>query len=180
LTDALLLVFLQWVKLTSFDKIVDALNQAKVRYLVVGGMAVNAHGYLRFTRDVDLVVRLATADILGAFKALGAIGYRPAVPITAEQFADPALREQWRKEKGMLVLKMWSDAHRETPIDIFVYEPFDFDREYERALRGPDGEAPAARYAAIPALIAMKKEAGRATDLVDIEKLREIEKLSEQ
>jgi len=168
------------MKLTSFDAIVGALNAAKVRYLVVGGMAVNAHGYLRFTKDVDLVVRLATADILGAFKALAAIGYLPAVPITAEQFADPDLRESWRKKKGMLVLKMWSDIHQETPIDIFVYEPFDFDLEYERAFQGAEDESPAARYVAIPALIAMKREAGRATDLVDIEKLREIEKLSGQ
>jgi len=48
------------------------------------------------------------------------------VPITAEQFADPALRQQWREEKRMLVLKFWSDAHRETPVDVFIYEPFDF------------------------------------------------------
>ena len=31
---------------------------AGVRYLVAGGRAVHAHGYLRFTRDVDLAVVL--------------------------------------------------------------------------------------------------------------------------
>jgi hypothetical protein len=165
------------MKLASFETIVNALNAAEVRYLVVGGLAVNAHGYLRFTKDVDLVVRLATEDILSAFRALAEIGYQPKVPITAEQFADPVLRESWRKEKGMLVLQMWSDVHMQTPIDIFVYEPFDFDREYERALVGIDPDDPPARFVSIPALIAMKEAAGRATDLIDIEKLRQIEKL---
>ncbi len=168
------------MKLASFDEIVHALNAAGVRYLVVGGLAVNAHGYLRFTKDVDLVVRLATPDILGAFRALGSLGYRPKVPVTGEQFADPAQRESWRKDKGMLVLQMWSDAHLETPVDIFVHEPFDFDLEYARALVGTDPGDPPARFVAIPALIAMKEAAGRAADLIDVEKLREIERLKDQ
>ena len=41
------------MKLTSFEAIVRALNAANVRYLVAGGLAVNAHGYARFTNDVD-------------------------------------------------------------------------------------------------------------------------------
>ena len=77
------------MKLTSFEAIVRTLHGAKVRYLVAGGLAVNAHGYARFTNDVDLVIHLTEADILGAFKALGKIGYRPIVPITAVEFADP-------------------------------------------------------------------------------------------
>ena len=162
------------MKLSSFDAIVQALNSAGVRYLVVGGLAVNAHGYLRFTKDVDLVVRLATADILGAFRALAEIGYQPSVPITAAQFADPALRESWRRDKNMLVLKFWSDIHRETPIDIFVYEPFDFDIEYVRAMTASDADDTPARFASIQALIAMKTAAARPVDLIDIEKLRQI------
>jgi len=38
------------------ESIVVALNAAKVRFLIVGGLAVAAHGYLRFTADVDLVL----------------------------------------------------------------------------------------------------------------------------
>lgn len=167
------------MKLASFDAIVRALNDAGVRYLVVGGLAVNAHGYLRFTKDVDLVVRLATPDIFATFRTLEGLGYRPKIPITAEQFADPAQRDSWRKEKGMVVLQMWSDTHRETPIDIFVYEPFDFDTEYARAFIGTDPGDPPARFASIPALIRMKQEAGRPTDMLDIDKLREIERLKD-
>ena len=44
------------MKLASFEAIVRALEDAGVRYLVAGGIAVNAHGYLRFTQ-VNLVFR---------------------------------------------------------------------------------------------------------------------------
>ena len=68
------------MKLGSFDTLVRALDKAAVRYLVAGGLAVNAHGYLRFTRDVDLVLQLAPGNIVAAFRALEGIGYRPIVP----------------------------------------------------------------------------------------------------
>jgi hypothetical protein len=41
------------MKLASVEALVAALEEAGVRYLVAGGLAVNAHGYLRFTHDVD-------------------------------------------------------------------------------------------------------------------------------
>ena len=165
------------MKLASFEAIVEALNKAGVRYLVAGGLAVNAHGYLRFTKDVDLVIRLSQKDILAAFSALAAIGYQPKVPITAEQFADSQLRESWIRDKGMVVLNFWSDQHRETPVDVFIREPFDFDVEYQRAWRSEQPGDPSAPFLAIPALIALKRTAGRPQDLIDIEKLRQIAKL---
>lgn len=166
------------MKLESFESILRALNQGGVRFIVVGGVAVNAHGYLRYTNDVDLVIELSKRDIVSAFANLEQIGYRPSNPIKAEDFADPQTRLTWRREKGMRVLKMWSDQHRETPLDIFVYEPFDFGLEYERALR--QEEQIPVRFASIPALIAMKREADRPQDRIDIEKLRQIAEFSDE
>ena len=127
------------MKLASFDALVKALDDAHVRYLVAGGLAVNAHGLLRFTKDVDLVIQLAPGNIERAFAALGALGYRPIVPVQASQLADRATREGWIREKGMQVLQFWSDGHPETPVDVFVAEPFAFDEEYRRALIKPLG-----------------------------------------
>ena len=163
------------MKVASFAAIVGALNGAEVRFIVVGGVAVNAHGYLRFTKNVDLVIQLSERDIVASFRALEEIGYFPSNPITAKEFADPVLRESWRKEKGMLVLKMWSDRHRETPLDIFVYEPFDFDAEYERT--APKEGEMQARFASIQTLIEMKLVADRTQDRLDIEKLTIIEEI---
>jgi hypothetical protein len=160
------------MKLASFEAVVVALKDAGVRYLVAGGLAVNAHGYLRFTKDLDLVAQLVPDNIESAFTALGALGYRPTVPITAAQFADATLRERWIREKGMQVLQFWSDKHRETPIDLFVREPFPFDEEYRRALVKPLRGSISVRFVSIPTLIRMKEAAGRPQDTIDIEHLR--------
>ncbi|MGH7935864.1 MAG: nucleotidyl transferase AbiEii/AbiGii toxin family protein [Chthoniobacterales bacterium] len=164
--------------------ILRALNDASVRALVVDGLAVNAHGYLRFTKDADLAIELVPENIQRAFRALATLGYQPRVPITAAQFADPILRESWVREKGMKVLQFYSDAHRETPIDVFVIEPFNFEKEYPRAMSGAvelqDQSPVVARYVAIPALIAMKQAVGRPQDLDDVQHLRWIQEEKEQ
>jgi predicted nucleotidyltransferase len=42
------------MKIDDVGTILRALNDANVRYLIVGGLAVVAHGYVRFTQDIDL------------------------------------------------------------------------------------------------------------------------------
>lgn len=41
---------------SSIESLFGALNAANARYLVAGGLAVVAHGLVRFTADVDLFV----------------------------------------------------------------------------------------------------------------------------
>ena len=158
--------------LASFEAVIRALNHAGVRYLVAGGLAVNAHGYLRFTKDVDVVIHLRPGNIKRAFAALAGLGYKPLAPVTAKQFADRATREGWIRDKGMQVLQLWSDSHRETSIDVFAYEPFPFDEEYTKALIKPLYGSIEVRFVSIPTLIKMKEAAGREQDKVDIEHLR--------
>lgn len=89
------------MKRASFEALVKALEAAGVRYLIAGGLAVGAHGHLRFTNDVDLVVQLIPDNIERVFAALASPGYRPGMPVTSSQFADRALREGWVRNKGM-------------------------------------------------------------------------------
>ncbi len=72
----------------------------------------------------------------------------------------------------MLVLQLWGDLHRRTPVDVFVYEPFDFDAEMTRAgfqNVGPGLDAP---IVSLHTLLEMKRSAGRPQDLADIEALQ--------
>jgi hypothetical protein len=160
------------VKLSSFEALATSLESAGVRYLVAGGLAVAAHGYLRFTKDVDIVIQLIPDNIEKAFAALASLGYRPNVPITKDQFANSELRNSWVRDKGMQVLQFWSDAHRETSVDVFVTEPFDFDAEYGAAFLSPLNKDLTVRFVSYPTLIRMKEEAGRPQDRADIEQLR--------
>jgi hypothetical protein len=162
------------MKLASFEMLAKALEGEGVRYLIAGGLAVNAHGVLRFTKDLDLVIQLIPENISRAFSALEGLGYRPSVPVTATQFADAEQRREWLEQKGMQVLQFWSDSHRETPVDVFVDEPFSFDEEYERALLKPLYGTVAVRFVSLPTLIKMKREVGRPEDLNDIEQLSKL------
>ena len=164
------------MEVRSIEAIVRALNDAGIRYLVVGGLAVNAHGYARMTRDVDLVIQLEPSNTARGLRALLDAGYRLMIPEPPEAFADPAKREAWRREKGMIVLKLWSDEHRRTPVDVFVYEPFPFDREYEVAVWVEVAPGLRASVVSLPTLLQMKREAGRPRDLDDINELQRSEK----
>jgi hypothetical protein len=167
------------MEVRSVEAIVTALNGARVKYLIVGGLAVIAHGYERLTKDVDLVIALEPGNISRGLRALLKIGYSISIPVTPEQFADSALREKWRAEKQMVVLKLWSDEHRRTPIDVFIYEPFDFEEEYRKAVFHsvlPTENAPILRY---DALLEMKRDAGRPQDLADVAELEKVRQLRE-
>lgn len=160
------------MRLQSFEAIIAALNEANVRYLVAGGLAVNAHGYLRYTKDADLVIELQPENVLATMKALENLGYRPAIPVKAEEFADPDIRQSWVRDKGMKVFQLFSDQHPETPIDIFVEAPFDFVQEYRNAMvknLAGTGDVP---FVSLATLIEMKSQAGRAQDHADIENLK--------
>lgn len=161
----------------TFEALVEclrALHNAGVRYLVVGGFAVAAHGYRRATVDLDLVVQLQKDNLVAALAALQEVGFQPRIPVTAEQFADPETRRGWIEEKGMVVLNLWHARHHGITVDVFVDEPFDFDAEYAQALCEELLPGLPVRYPRLQALIDMKLKAGRERDLNDVKQLRHI------
>jgi hypothetical protein len=163
---------------TQFDTIFAVLQTTGVRYVVVGGVAVNLHGHQRFTKDIDLVIELVPDRALKALKALEGIGYKPNVPVKLTDFADPAIREGWIRDKGMMVFQMYSDQTR-LSIDIFVRYPFDFDELWDQSTQ-VDLPGASPRIASIAHLISMKREANRPQDLLDIEQLEKIKQFLDE
>ena len=159
------------MQLSAFEAVMDAMNRHQAKCLLVGGMAVVAHGYGRMTYDLDLVLQLERDNILRAFQALEGLGYKPRVPVTAKGFADQQLRESWIREKGMMVLNLYSDTFPTTTVDIFVKEPFDFEAAWSKAIQA-EVDGITFRYVDLDTLISMKVKAGRAVDLEDVRRLR--------
>src|SRR3546814_15293796 len=91
------------MRIAAFEAVAKALHEGQVRYIVAGGLAVNAHGHIRNTMDIDLVIALDADNIQRAFGALASLGYRPLVSINAHSFSDEAQRQKWYDEKGMKV-----------------------------------------------------------------------------
>ncbi len=156
------------------ERVLGALNRAEVRYLVVGGVAVVLHGYLRTTRDLDLVVQLGTENLKKALEALKNLGFEPAVPVPIEAFANPVARDSWIRDKNLLVFSLWHPQRPGFQVDLFAEEPFDFEETYSRALRVPL-DSTTAMVVSAHDLIALKRRAGRPQDLADIDALEELE-----
>lgn len=56
-----------------FGELIDALNSAGVEYAVCGGVAVTIHGYVRTTKDIDVLIR--REDVDRAVQLAGQIGF---------------------------------------------------------------------------------------------------------
>ena len=158
------------MKLADVEAILRALNDADVRYLIVGGLAVVAHGYVRATVDIDIVLNLEEENALRAMNALKQIGYRPLVPVDASQFADEKTRTLWQEEKHMIVFQMRNPDRESTRLDIFVTEPFSFTEEYAKA-KWEDVAGTPSPVLRLEELLRMKRKSGRPQDLADIEQL---------
>ena len=161
--------------MTQFDPIFAALQATGVRYVVVGGLAVNLHGYQRFTKDIDLVIDLVPDQALKALEALSGLGYKPAVPVNLSDFANASIRNGWIRDKGMMVFQMYSEQTRMS-VDIFAQHPIEFEALWSQGTK-VDLPGVTVRIASIDHLIVMKREAGRAQDLIDIEKLEKLKQI---
>ena len=61
-----------------------AFVEARVEFAIVGGVAVNAHGYTRATNDLDIFIRPTEENAAAAFRALLTLG----LPVKDLQPAD--------------------------------------------------------------------------------------------
>jgi hypothetical protein len=168
------------MRISRLEAIFRALNESGAEYLIVGGMAVIAHGHVRLTNDLDLVLNLSSAHLSDALESLHALDFRPRIPVKLVDFADHATRTAWRDEKKMVVFSLFNLADPELIIDLFVTEPFDFADEYRRAMWQTFGENIRVPVISLDTLMSMKREAGRPHDLIDLEKLATIRSIQDE
>ncbi len=145
--------------MTEFGRLLADLNEARIQYVVVGGIAVIGHGVVRATRDVDVVVRpddetaAALIELMAQWQAT-----RP----------DGSPEPRDRPSRG------WP-LHLRTPlglVDVLAEEapPLDLAGLLERAeMRTVDGTR--APLCSLADLVALKRRSGRPGDLEDLVKL---------
>ena len=156
--------------------VVSALNAGHVRYLVVGGVAVLAHGVVRTTLDLDLVLDLEDENVRRAIDILRNFGYKPTVPEPMEHFADPATRRAWIADRNMIAFQIKSDRMPAVPIDILLEPPFDVAAEIRRSSPREVLEGISMPVLALDALLQMKRSAGRTKDTRDADALEQLER----
>ena len=157
-----------------YSPLFKALNDEKVQYIIVGGLATVLHGYARFTADIDLVINLNQAEAKKAINVITSLGLKPRAPVDPMQFTDKAIRESWINDKNMLVFSFFDPDNPLMVLDVFIREPFPFDEMIQRVIHMNIGEL-SVPVCAINDLIEMKKKAGRPKDLEDIKYLESLQ-----
>jgi hypothetical protein len=158
----------------AYTDILRTLAATGQRFVVVGGVAAVMHGVERVTYDLDLVIDLEQDACRRVIEALLADGWQPRAPVDPRGLADPAVRESWVTDKGMMVFSLWDSRSARPPIDLFVRYPLDFEALWRNA-RVVDLEGVSIRIAAPSHLVAMKRTAGRPKDQEDIAALLRID-----
>lgn len=159
--------------MSPFVSIFQLLNDANVRYVVVGGVATLLHGYVRVTADLDLIVDLDATEAEKAIRVLTGYGFKPRIPVDPLQFADSKVRTQWIDEKGMQVFSLYHLTTLGLTVDLFARHPIPFELLWQRSVLMDLGDTQV-RVCSIDDLIEMKRQAGRHKDLDDIEQLIKI------
>jgi len=159
----------------SIYRLACKLQAAQVRYLVVGGVAVYAWGYERFTKDLDLVISLAPESIDRTFQVLTEGGYKPALALLrAEDLKEPGIRRRLIEEKNLTAVQFINEKEPDTSVDLLITEPFDFETEYAKAYVSELPGGAEVRIVWIDTLLDMKSRAGREQDLADVAVLRKL------
>jgi predicted nucleotidyltransferase len=141
-----------------FRDFLNALNEANVRYILVGGYSVVLHGYSRTTGDMDLWVDRSVENYESLLKAFHIFGM-PVFDMTKENFLSHPIWD------------VFTFGSPPVAIDIMVkIDGLIFEDVFEKAVYFEDDDL---RIRTINRndLILAKKNAGRAKDINDIENL---------
>jgi hypothetical protein len=137
--------------------------ESGVRFVVVGGVAVTLHGYVRLTEDVDLLVSSETRNVESLLAALKQFGEGYASELQPSDFDD--------SEGAIRIVEETESCH----VDLFTrmsgkrYEDVVGDAEIFN-LNGLE-----VRYASKDALIAWKEKSVRDKDRLDAMALRRLQ-----
>jgi len=153
------------------------LDEHQVKYLVIGGLAVNLHGYDRVTGDLDIIVSFEKENLEALVAAIKSLGWRSRLPVPLEAFADSDKRKSWIEEKGMRVFTVYNPRNEAEHLDIMTENYLDFKKAYRGKKVVSAGGVPIP-LVSIPDLIRLKKIAGRGRDKIDIGALEKIQEFN--
>ena len=157
------------------DEVLRRLIGAGVDFVVIGGFAVIAHGYLRATKDIDIVPRPTAVNRGKLERVLMSIDARP---LEEGDLRADEMPIQW----GLGALAHGGNWALETDhgrVDILQYiDRVEVVASYselrDKALEADVPEVGLVRFAALEHLELMKRVAGRPQDLNDLAQLEDI------
>ena len=159
----------------SIPDILRALTDAKVQFVLVGGFAVQLHGFVRTTLDLDLVLAMDEANLTLFIEVAKQFELAPVIPVSIDSLKNAKQIDQWHKEKGMLAFALREPQVSGSVIDVLVRPEVTFDALQVGAAT-VDLFGRSVKVASIEHLLFMKRIANRPKDRIDIEALEKIQR----
>ena len=140
------------------ESLLRSLNDANVRYVIIGATAFAVHGWVRATADVDLFIADDRSNVERLRKVLTEFGY----DITDADVGD--------FQNFKILLRQY-----DLPLDLhpFVAGVASLDDVWQRRVDGNLGTV-TAPFVSLEDLIRMKRAAGRPRDLEDLKQLEKL------
>jgi hypothetical protein len=150
--------------------LLSSLADVGVDFVVIGGIAVVAHGHIRTTRDLDITYATAPENL----KALGDFLVAADARLRGVAEVVPFVPDERTLER----VEMLTLETRDGSLDLLAAPPGAPPYDVMRKRAEPiDLEGRTVLVASIEDLLAMKKAAGRPRDLEDIEALEAIARI---
>lgn len=162
--------------MNSYEKIFQQFKKNGIKYVIIGGVAVNLYGYSRFTGDIDIILALDKNNLKKLDKLMHKLGYIERQPISIKELGDKKKLKGFINKKGMKAFTFISNSKPQLDIDIIVEESMEFEKYYRRKniIKVWNIGLPVCH---IDDLIKMKKAVGRDKDLLDLEALLKLKSL---
>ena len=148
-------------------KVCRVLKKYHVPYALVGGYAVNLHGVVRGTLDIDFILDWTLKNLRNCEKALNELGLISKVPIDPEEIF--SRKDFLIKEKKLIAWSFINPANPIEQIDIIITIGLKNKKTINKRVQGFD-----VKVLSIGDLIKMKKKSGRQQDLLDIQFLESL------
>lgn len=144
-----------------FEELLSALSAERAEFLVVGAYAVTHHTEPRYTKNLDVWVRPTPANARRVFQALKRFG-APVKNLRVRDLHTPGI-----------IFQIGVEPNR---IDVLTeVDGVDFDEAWTRRAHGHLGRCDVA-FLSVTDLIANKRRVGRPQDLLDVAKLRALQR----
>ena len=173
----------RWGNLNNFEgmsfyfDVLKAFYQEEVKYLIVGGTAVNLHGVPRITNDLDVLISFDKENLEKAGRVMKKLGYVPRLPgVKAGDLADKKKLDDWIQHRNLKVFSYFQPSAQFRHVDILLVQPLNFEEAFKNKVV-TSFEGVEFNIVSLQDLIKMKEFSGREHDLSDIELLKTIKEI---
>lgn len=163
------------------NEILFALTDAKVDFIVGGGVASVLHGVERVTLDVDLALNMDPANVEKFLGVMQKLRLQPRTPVPARDLMSSEAVQRMIAEKGAIVFSFVDFDRPLRHVDIFLRSDVSF-TELSQAAETVFVEGCSIKIIGIEKLLQIKRSILplRDKDLFDIKELEKLQKSREK